>query len=104
MSERHAIGDLGILIAVAAIALFFGASKLLIIWTPARSMARALGNLMVSVCSAVLVGLVLHDPLSDQPELLVACAGAAAWIGGDVMDRLAKVLLKNIGNGNGGGA
>lgn len=80
--------------AVALFAVFGASGRILYRWeAQSRFTLRTLGNLMVSVFTSMLVGFALWDELAARPMLLTAIMGAAAWLGGDVIDALARKLL-----------
>lgn len=100
--DRKGIEAATLLILAALLAIFGAGARLLRESKNAPAFARSIGNLMVSIFSAWLVGLALWETMGEQhPELLLAMSGAAAWLGGDVIDRIARWLLRGVTNGNG---
>ena len=86
------------LLAIGLFALFGGGARLLYRWEQLtqRSWPRIVGTLMVSVFAAWLVGLALWEYLEAKPALLLAMTGAASWLGGEIVDRIARKLEQAI--------
>lgn len=94
MHDRPGLEEMMFLGAVALFAVFGASGRILYRWeAQSRFTLRTLGNLMVSVFTSMLVGFALWDELAAKPMMLTAIMGAAAWLGGDVIDVLARKLL-----------
>lgn len=97
MQDRPGVEELMLLAAAALFALFGASGRILYRWErESRFGLRMLGNLMVSVFTSMVVGLALWDMLATKPMLLTAIMGAAAWLGGDVIDRVARRVLGDL--------
>src|SRR5512143_3276360 len=77
------------LLLIALFALFGASAKLLYSWHP-TPWTRTLGSLMTSIFAAWLVGLSIWRFVGQSPELLFVATGSAAWIGGEVIDRIVR--------------
>ena len=94
MHDRPGLEEVMFLGAVALFAVFGASGRILYRWeAQSRFTLRTLGNLMVSVFTSMVVGFALWDMLEAKPTLLTAVMGAAAWLGGDVIDSVARRVL-----------
>lgn len=95
MPQREGIENLTTFLLVGLLALFGGAARLLYKW-PAKSTLGSLGNLMTSVFAAVIVGLLGWEQMGTvHPAIWAGLIGLGAWVGGDLLDRLARRFFSN---------
>lgn len=73
---------------------FGGGARLLFHWDRERTWQRHLGQLGVSVFAGLLCALVAWDPLRGRPTVLLALGGAAGWLGGDIIARVSRVIVR----------
>lgn len=79
-------------LAIFLFALFGGCGRLLFLWDAQTRWQRQLGSLILSVFGAFLVGLYFWETL--DPPVLLAASGAMAAAGGEVVERLARVMAE----------
>lgn len=103
MIDRHGIETLLFFGLIALFALFGASARTLYHWeTQTKLGLHLIGNLMVSIFVAWLVGLAFWEMMAERPMVLLAATGAAAWCGGDIIDRIAlRITQRLLNNGRG---
>lgn len=71
-----------------------GISRLLYTWDAQRNVVRMIGAVCTSMFVAVVVGLALYEQLVEHPSALLAVIGAAAWLGGDLVEQIARRIVE----------
>ena len=103
MDERWGLSEVAWFGLLALFGGYAGLSRQLFRWETGRQITIvAVGNVCVSILAALMAGLILEAHLEDY-KLLLACAGAAGWLGGDVIEPMSRALVRVRHGRNGNG-
>lgn len=80
--------------ALFLFSLFGGVGRLLFLWDATTRWQRQLGSLLLSVFGSWMVGLYFWDSL--RPPVLLATAGAMSAVGGEFVERVARIFTSRI--------
>ena len=97
MFDRPNAGELAVILIALIVAIMGGSARLVYEWKPIKPLMRWVTNMIVSVFAATIIGLLTWEWLSGtRPAIWAAMCGISAWIGGDIVDRIARRMVKAI--------
>lgn len=89
---------LAALVAIATFGGLVGVGKVLSRWggPDHKGLVVAFGNVLVSIAGGLLVGFMLIEAFPSRPMLVVGLSGLGAWLGGGLLEPLARRLVDRL--------